>query len=123
MAKSKQIDEIADNLKKLMQQADIYQPKMEPAIRSAAEVRAILDRAQAKLAQETLNIVEIGSQGQTKTQANPLLIQVKDLQKIYSQKLTELGLTYQTTPSKMRDNNNKDMEGLEPLMGVLGVSK
>lgn len=89
---------------------------MMPAVRTTAMQMEMLDRLQKALKREdNFLVTEIGSQGQTKSSANPLLATYRDAQRTLNQQLTSLGITYNATPRKITDTTKKGRDNKDPM--------
>ena len=104
---------IADRLGK----CDLW---LRPLIEATAMNRVMLDKLQKELTGETsLLIVAPGSTGQIKQDAHPLLAQYKELQRTLLLQYEALGLSYKTTPSKIKEpvkNGGEEHDKLSQLL-------
>jgi hypothetical protein len=94
-----------------------------PQIEEAARYKMLLERFFDELINADLLSIEVGSQGQTKTVANPLLAQYDKMHRSLAADLTALGLNYNTTPSKVTENTKKDATDDDPLAAMYREAK
>ena len=77
---------------------------LNPQIEATAMNRVMLAKIQKELeGNKTLIMVAPGSTGQIKQDANPLLPHYKELQRTLLLQYEALGLSYKTTPSKIKE--------------------
>lgn len=96
---------------------------LEPQIEEAARYKMLLERFFDELVEADLTMLEVGSQGQSKTVVNPLLAQYDKMHRSLAADLTALGLNYNTTPSKVTENTKKDATADDPLAQMYGNAK
>lgn len=88
---------------------------LSPLVQSTAMNMAMLDKLQETLINADLEQLEIGSTGQQKSSAHPLLPAYKEVQRTLSLQLEKLGLTYSATPSKITESTKKGMDEDDPM--------
>ena len=77
---------------------------LKPQIEATAMNRVMLDKIQRELeSKESLLVIEKGSTGQFKTDAHPLLSHYKELQRTLILQYEAIGLSFKTTPSKIKE--------------------
>ena len=82
--------------------------------------RVMLDKIQKELEGEaSLKIVSPGSTGQIKQDANPLLPHYKELQRTLLLQYEALGLSYKSTPSKIKESVKTGGEEHDKLSQLL----
>ena len=93
---------------------------LKPQIEATAMNRVMLDKIQNELEGEaSLKIVSPGSTGQIKQDANPLLPHYKELQRTLLLQYEALGLSYQSTPSKIKESVKTGGEEHDKLSQLL----
>ena len=75
-----------------------------PQIRITAMNEVILDRLQEQLEASEMTKTVAGSMGQEKTIVEPLLPQYRDMQRTLTLQFTALGLNYNITPNKVKED-------------------
>lgn len=75
-----------------------------PQIRITAMNEVILDRLQEQLEASDMTKTVAGSMGQEKTIVEPLLPQYRDMQRTLTLQFTALGLNYNITPNKVKED-------------------
>jgi hypothetical protein len=75
-----------------------------PQIRITAMNEVILDRLQEQLEVSDMTKTVAGSMGQEKTIVEPLLPQYRDMQRTLTLQFTALGLNYNITPNKVKED-------------------
>jgi hypothetical protein len=77
---------------------------LKPQIEATAMNRVMLDKIQRELeSKESLLVIEKGSTGQIKKDAHPLLSHYKELQRTLILQYEAIGLSFKTTPSKIKE--------------------
>jgi hypothetical protein len=77
---------------------------LKPQIEATAMNRVMLDKIQRELeSQSSLLVVMPGSTGQMKQDAHPLLSHYKELQRTLILQYEAIGLSFKTTPSKIKE--------------------
>ena len=93
---------------------------LKPQIEATAMNRVMLDKLQKELtANASLLIVAPGSTGQIKQDANPLLPHYKELQRTLLLQYEALGLSYKSTPSKIKESVKTGGEEHDKLSQLL----
>lgn len=93
---------------------------LKPQIEATAMNRVMLDKIQKELEGEaSLKIVSPGSTGQIKQDANPLLPHYKELQRTLLLQYEALGLSYKSTPSKIKESVKTGGEEHDKLSQLL----
>ena len=93
---------------------------LKPQIEATAMNRVMLDKIQNELEGEaSLKIVSPGSTGQIKQDANPLLPHYKELQRTLLLQYEALGLSYKSTPSKIKESVKTGGEEHDKLSQLL----
>jgi hypothetical protein len=78
---------------------------LTPQVEATAMNRLMLDKIQKELADEkTLLMPSVGSGGQAKLDAHPLLSHYKELQRTLLLQYEAIGLSFKSTPSKIKEN-------------------
>lgn len=92
-----------------------------PQIHSAAMNMKMLEKVQDELTDAgTLTSIATGSQGQQKTEVNPLLPFYDKLNRTLLLQLEALGLNYNTTPKKVTENTKEGGKEQDRLTALLG---
>ena len=99
------------------------EPWLMPQLRCTAMNMVMLDKVQDEIDSMPLTKMVDGSQGQAKTELNPLLPTYKDLQRTLLLQFEALGLNYKTTPSKVKEDTKKGVDENDPLSVALLNSK
>lgn len=116
MARKKTLNQHINELRsRIESRVGTVEEFLVPQIEEAARYKMLLERFFDELINADLLSIEVGSQGQTKTVANPLLAQYDKMHRSLAADLTALGLNYNTTPSKVTENTKKDATDDDPL--------
>ena len=93
---------------------------LTPQVEATALNRVMLAKIQKELEQEsTLIITTLGVGGQTKQDAHPLLSHYKELQRTLILQYEAIGLSYKSTPSKMKEPVKSGGEEHDKLKNLL----
>jgi hypothetical protein len=93
---------------------------LTPQVEATALNRVMLAKIQKELAGEkSLIITTLGVGGQTKQDAHPLLSHYKELQRTLLLQYEALGLSYKSTPSKMKEPVKSGGEEHDKLKNLL----
>ena len=93
---------------------------LTPQVEATALNRVMLAKIQKELAGEkSLIITTLGVGGQTKQDAHPLLSHYKELQRTLLLQYEALGLSYKSTPSKMKETVKSGGEEHDKLKNLL----
>ena len=96
------------------------EPWLYPQVRATAQNMVLIDKIQDELIEsDSLVTMVIGSQGQQKSEVNPLLPCYDKQQRTLIQQLESLGLNYRTTPKKVTENTKKGGEEHDKLKSLL----
>ena len=92
------------------------EPWLIPQVRATAQTLVLLDKVTAEIeaADDLVQLVP-GSQGQMKTEVNPLLPYFDKLQARLLLQYEALGLNYNTTPRKVTENTKRGGEETDRL--------
>ena len=98
------------------------EPWLHPLIQTTAWNMVVRDRMQDEILElRTFTVQTTGSTGQIKNEVSPLLPHYDKIQRTITQQLTALGLTYDSTPSKVRDDRARGADtARDSLMASLG---
>lgn len=77
---------------------------LTPQVDSAAACWEMLDHIHEELAKAQLTSIELGSSGQQKLVANPLLTYYNNLHRTLILHLTALGLNYASNPERIKED-------------------
>lgn len=98
------------------------EPWLLPQIRSTAKNEALLDKIAGEMeGDEPLLSIVTGSQGQAKTEVNPLLPYFDRLNRTLMLQFEALGLNYNTTPSKVSESAKPGGEEDDVLARTLEI--
>lgn len=86
-----------------------------PQIRITAMNEVILDRLQEQLEASAMTKTVAGSMGQEKTIVEPLLPQYRDMQRTLTLQFTALGLNYNITPNKVKEDARTTDDDENPM--------
>ena len=91
-----------------------------PLIRTTAFNMVVRDKIQKEML-DLDNFISLvtGSNGQQKTEVSPLLPHYDKIQRTITQQLTAMGLTYDTTPSKVNEDTKKGGKGKKDPISCL----
>ena len=122
MARRKTTSGYIAELKKMIKSrtgAD-YEPWLLPMINKTASNMVIIDKVQQEIEDSDELVTTVyGSQGQQKTEVNPLLPHYDKAQRTLLMQMEALGLTYTATPSKITENTKKGGTDHDRLAGLL----
>lgn len=95
-----------------------------PLIQTTAFNMVVRDKIQTEIL-DLNNFVTLvtGSTGQQKTEVSPLLPHYDKIQRTITQQLTALGLTFDTTPSKVKEDTKKGVDEKDPIFRLLQDAK
>ena len=95
-----------------------------PLIQTTAFNMVVRDKIQTEIL-DLNNFVSLvtGSTGQQKTEVSPLLPHYNKIQRTITQQLTALGLTFDTTPSKVKEDTKKGVDEKDPIFRLLQDAK
>lgn len=95
-----------------------------PLIQTTAFNMVVRDKIQTEIL-DLKNFVTLvtGSTGQQKTEVSPLLPHYDKIQRTITQQLTALGLTFDTTPSKVKEDTKKGVDEKDPIFRLLQDAK
>lgn len=95
-----------------------------PLIQSTAFNMVVRDKIQTEIL-DLNNFVSLvtGSTGQQKIEVSPLLPHYDKIQRTITQQLTALGLTFDTTPSKVKEDTKKGVDEKDPIFRLLQDAK
>lgn len=95
-----------------------------PLIQTTAFNMVVRDKIQTEIL-DLNNFVSLvtGSTGQQKTEVSPLLPHYDKTQRTITQQLTALGLTFDTTPSKVKEDTKKGVDEKDPIFRLLQDAK
>lgn len=95
-----------------------------PLIQTTAFNMVVRDKIQTEIL-DLNNFVSLvtGSTGQQKTEVSPLLPHYDKIQRTITQQLTALGLTFDTTPSKVKEDTKKGVDEKDPIFRLLQDAK
>lgn len=95
-----------------------------PQIRATAMNQVMLEKIQDELMkQDTLTSMAVGSMGQMKSEANPLMVSYKDLQRTLVIQFEALGLNYRVNPNKVKEDARKGVDEKDPMAQFYGQIK
>lgn len=87
-----------------------------PQIRATAMNMVVLDKIQAELTKPgSLTSMAVGSMGQMKSEANPLMPHYKELQRTLTLQFEALGLNYKVNPQRVKEDANKGVDKSDPM--------
>jgi len=100
------------------------EPWLVPQIRSTAQNMVMLDKVQEQLldAKKLVTLV-FGSMQQTKNEVNPLLPYYDKMQRTLLMQFEALGLNYNTTPSKVKEDTRKGVPDDDPMVKFMKGGK
>ena len=88
-----------------------------PQVRATAANMAMVDKMQEELAGvDSLVSSVTGSTGQQKVEVNPLVAAYDKAQRTLLMQLESLGLNYNATPSKVKEDTRKGVDESDPLV-------
>ena len=95
-----------------------------PQIRATAMNMVMLDKVQAELMKsDTLTSMVVGSVGQMRNEANPLMPHYKELQRTLTLQFEALGLNYKSNPSRIKEDAQKGVDERDPMAQFYGAIK
>lgn len=93
---------------------------LSPLVEAAASNRVLLAKIQKELeAENSLLLSSVGVGGQVKQDSHPLLKQYNELQRTLLLQYEALGLSYKSTPSKIKDSVKSGGEEHDKLGNLL----
>lgn len=93
---------------------------LSPLVEAAASNRVLLANIQKELeAENSLLLSSVGVGGQVKQDSHPLLKQYNELQRTLLLQYEALGLSYKSTPSKIKDSVKSGGEEHDKLSNLL----
>lgn len=100
------------------------EPFLKLQIQKTAQLWMMVDRLTDELADaESTMMTEQGSQGQTKQTLDPRVAQLEKYHRTLTADLTALGLNFQATPSKVREETKKGLANTDPLAVALAQNR
>ena len=126
MAKEKTAHAYELELRKMVQArtAEDCPVWLYPLINTTAYNMVVRDKIQNEiLSLKSLIVPVMGSTGQVKNEVSPLLPHYDKIQRTITQQLTAIGLTFDTTPSKVIEDTKKGAEDNDPLVAFYKGSK
>ena len=95
-----------------------------PQIRATAMNMVMLDKVQAELMKSnSLTVMAVGSMGQTKSEANPLMPHYKELQRTLTLQFEALGLNYRTNPQRVKEPAATGVDEADPMVKFYAESR
>ena len=95
-----------------------------PQIRATAMNMVMLDKVQTELMKsDSLTSMAVGSMGQMKSEANPLMPHYKELQRTLTLLFEALGLNYKSNPSRIKEDAQKGVDERDPMAQFYGAIK
>ena len=95
-----------------------------PQIRATAMNMVMLDKVQTELMKsDSLTSMAVGSMGQMKSEANPLMPHYKELQRTLTLQFEALGLNYKSNPSRIKEDAQKGVDERDPMAQFYGAIK
>lgn len=121
MAKKKTATQYENEIKRMIEnRLGAFDEWLTPQVEATALNRVMLAKIQKELEDEnTLVIMTVGVGGQAKHDAHPLLSHYKELQRTLLLQYEALGLSYKSTPSKMKEPVKSGGEEHDKLKQVL----
>ena len=93
-------------------------------IRATAMNMVMLDKVQTELMKsDSLTSMAVGSMGQMKSEANPLMPHYKELQRTLTLQFEALGLNYKSNPSRIKEDAQKGVDERDPMAQFYGAIK
>lgn len=95
-----------------------------PQIRATAMNMVMLDKVQAELMKSnSLTVMAVGSMGQMKSEANPLMPHYKELQRTLTLQFEALGLNYRTNPQRVKEPAATGVDEADPMVKFYAESR
>ena len=95
-----------------------------PQIRATAMNMVMLDKVQAELMKSnSLTVMAVGSMGQMKSEANPLMPHYKELQRTLTLQFEALGLNYRTNPQRVKEPAANGVDEADPMVKFYAESR
>ena len=95
-----------------------------PQIRATAMNMVMLDKVQAELMKSnSLTVMAVGSMGQMKSEANPLMPHYKELQRTLTLQFEALGLNYRTNPQRVKEPAATGVDEADPMAKFYAESR
>lgn len=95
-----------------------------PLIQTTAFNMVVRDKIQTEILElDGFVSLVTGSTGQQKTEVSPLLPHYDKTQRTITQQLTALGLTFDTTPSKVKEDTKRGVDEKDPIFRLLQDAK
>ena len=95
-----------------------------PQIRATAMNMVMLDKVQEELMKsKSLTVMAVGSMGQMKSEANPLMPHYKELQRTLTLQFEALGLNYRTNPQRVKEPAATGVDEADPMVKFYAESR
>lgn len=95
-----------------------------PQIRATAMNMVMLDKVQDELMKsKSLTVMAVGSMGQMKSEANPLMPHYKELQRTLTLQFEALGLNYRTNPQRVKEPAATGVDEADPMAKFYAESR
>ena len=95
-----------------------------PQIRATAMNMVMLDKVQTELMKsKSLTVMAVGSMGQMKSEANPLMPHYKELQRTLTLQFEALGLNYRTNPQRVKEPAATGVDEADPMVKFYAESR
>lgn len=95
-----------------------------PQIRATAMNMVMLDKVQDELMKSnSLTVMAVGSMGQMKSEANPLMPHYKELQRTLTLQFEALGLNYRTNPQRVKEPAATGVDEADPMAKFYAESR
>lgn len=108
-------------ISRILKDAGIYDPKLEPQIRLTERLEFLVDRLTNELGTAELLDVEINASGTEKKVVNPIVDKLLSLEKQLQSSYTALGLNYNVKPDnykQARADEDKDNNNIQALFDI-----
>ena len=125
MAKRKTIRQEIRELKESIEERTRQEAEhwLRHQIEVTAQTKHVIDLVFEALDSSDMMSIVVGSTGQSKTEVNPLLDKYKQLCGLYNEQLTNCGLNYGSTPSKITENTKQGGTDTDLLSEALRISQ
>lgn len=97
-----------NEIKKVLEKAGIYDPKLDSQIALTARQEKLLDKMYESLEKENLLDVEVSASGTEKTVLNPLIPVIMKMEAQLEDSYTALGLNFNAKSANIREAIVKD---------------
>lgn len=101
-----------EELRNILIDANLYQPRNEPLIKLAVQTHCLIDRAEKELGAHQLTLKETGSRGQDKYSIHPIVPQLVELYAKESRILAYLGLGNKPVDGELKKDERSLLENL-----------